>query len=230
MVFADKANLLLGAWQCASTLLPILMKLFRFSPYMSGHWVISIEIRSICIRSAFGVAKNCKCYESWYSCLGLQRRVMWNIKRDNPAAIQFCWSGSDKQYWVKRRKQYSPSTQVCNNILQVPKFATIFPKYQSLQQYSLKQKLGQLERNPSETLLMFTDSMFSHRIPLNNRVNQRWSYGQIEWSHLWQGPLGSGFAWGEEDSLGEARTASHKQFISSYCDYHKGYQGLFCLR
>ena len=95
---------------------------------------------------------------------------MWNIKRDNPAAIQFCWSGSDKQYWVKRRKQYSPSTQVCNNILQVPKFATIFPKYQSLQQYSLKQKLGQLERNPSETLLMFTDSMFSHRIPLNNRV------------------------------------------------------------
>ena len=118
MVFADKANLLLGAWRCASTLLSILMKLFRFSPYMSGHWVISIEIRSICIRFGFGVAKNCKCYESWYSCLGLKRRVMWNIKRDNPAAIQFCWSGSDKQYWVKRRKQYSSSSKVCNNILQ----------------------------------------------------------------------------------------------------------------
>ena len=141
MVFADKANLLLGAWQCASTLLPILMKLFRFSPYMSGHWVISIEIRSICIRSAFGVAKNCKCYESWYSCLGLQRRVMWNIKRDNPAAIQFCWSGSDKQYWVKRRKQYSSSSKVCKNICQVPNFAKIFSKYQSFQQYSLSTKV-----------------------------------------------------------------------------------------
>ena len=152
MVFTDKANLLLGAWQCASTLLPIQMKLFRFSPYMSGHWVISIEIRSICIRSAFEVAKNCKCYESWYSCLGLKRRVMWNIKRDNPAAIQFCWSGSDKQYWVKRRKQYSPSSKVCNNILQVPKFATvnilqvpkfarIFSKYQSLQQLSRSTKV-----------------------------------------------------------------------------------------
>ena len=107
-----------------------------------SHWVISIEIRSICIRSAFEVAKNCKCYESWYSCLGLKRRVMWNIKRDNPAAIQFCWSGSDKQYWVKRRKQY----------LQVAKFATIFfkyqslpqsifSKYQSLQEYSLSTKV-----------------------------------------------------------------------------------------
>ena len=43
MVFADTANLLLWVWQGSSSVLPIQIKLFRFSPYMSKPTMLLVK-------------------------------------------------------------------------------------------------------------------------------------------------------------------------------------------